>query len=66
VTASSIGVAAFISRLPLDVGRSPKCLHFVLARLRHLGSTPTQKARADYTGPMLLFYFFRNTWIFLT
>ena len=40
------GVTAFISRFTLDVGRAPKCLHFVLARIRHLGLPPTQKALA--------------------
>ena len=37
--------AAFISRFTLDVGRAPKCLPFVLTRIRHLGLSPTQARR---------------------
>ena len=37
--------AAFISRFTLDVGRAPKCLPFVRARIRHLGLSPTQACR---------------------
>ena len=38
-------LAACISRFTLDVGRSPKCLPFVRARIRHLGLSPTQGRR---------------------
>ena len=40
--------AAFISRFTLDVGRAPKCLHFVRARIRHFGLSPTQARREGY------------------
>ena len=41
------GVTASISHFMLDVGRSPKCLHLVQARIRHLGLSPTQKKKRE-------------------
>ena len=38
---------AAISHFMLDVGRSPKCLHLVQARIRHLGLSPTQKKKRE-------------------
>ena len=48
--------AACISRFTLDVGRAPKCLPFVRARIRHLGLSPTQARGKDLRFSMKMMF----------